>query len=737
MKRKALNKCRSVYLNQNTPLNIIPEKKLKKVHHIRLMENKGKFRFKIKKIKEKISALIRSELMFKNKTNQLFFAKQLLLEKAKPVTALLRANPSNLFCTKRKKTGLVSQNRAKKYKEGFHQAKQVSYLNHSFEILKETQTNLKPFKGFKNPFSLTHTRSIVNKSLSQTLLPTKRFFSSSRFLCKTIENEKNTLDQIQKPGFLSYQNEKVKIHSQDLKQLVEGRGRKVSPYKAKLLERNKLSLIYGNLGWRELRKCVLQSKHRKGVASLSSGNKKTRPQTSSLPENLVTLLESRLDVVVYRCKFFPSFYSCKQAINHGKVFVNHSQVRITGHLLKPGDLIQVLPIHFKSKFAQEPFGMVAKQVSYHVENLEIEKQKTLLGLQNKIKIRNLCFSLPSSSLVRFHPLNKMGWNKKFKNQDNQQPGVITMRKDCKACEKKQGNQENLSTQNNSTLPCLTQKFTLFSETKGCAKEGQVYERIAKGASQTEKRVNHFFPSNHWLSVSHKGCFAKAFQDKQEFSPFANLCESLGFLFSSSNPKVEKMVARKTLPFKESLFYTHQKEMFEKRVVQSKTLLERNKGKNLLLRAPVKSGHTLFLDLKEKKRILRDLLLGDVGSNPTDLKKGLNGVNHTARPLPVRDNPSLFLRFQSENSLGGVRSKGSRDGSHKRKKGANSTREGLNRCKDLRDRFPSDPFPRKVRPLPKPLNLEISYETLTAIFLYPPQRVNFPAHIDLEMIGRSI
>ena len=636
MKRKALNKSRSVYLNQNTPLNIVPEKKLKKAHTGPLMENKGKSRFRLKKIRERISALIKSEVVFRNKTNQL------------------------------------------------------------------RQSN---------------------------------------------------------------QNEKVKIHSQDLKQLVEGRGRKVSSYKARLLERNKLSLIYGNLGWRELRRCVLQSKHRKGVCSPSSGNKKTRPQTSSLPENLITLLESRLDVCVYRCRFFPSFYSCKQAINHGKVFVNRNLVKITGHLLKPGDLIQVVPRKTSFKQESNPFtkkgetkatpgflgnlGNPRKEIKPYPHALEIEKQKTLLGLQNTCfaQVRSFWPSLPSPLLIRFHPSRLLPrkprartvWNGKQLNQENPRLGNADVDTN-NACFAKKGNQLNLS------LPCLL--------------------RTPLGGQH--------------LSLEDKG-------------------------------EMEKVAVRETLPFREALFYTRQRGLFERRVVQNRLNLEEEKdltflaqnGKTVSFKGKglkqglgnpfadfaqipallakslfpskasaeklssvalgnlgfprketkvskvsrgsngrVKSSNTLFLDFKEKKRILRDLCA------TTESRKKLNSVNttlgtETSRVRVPKQNPTLFLRSQSGNGLGGdckahlVTPQGK-----ERFKGANLaglSRKGFVQApyKGSREGFPSDLVTTRFRRLPKPLNLEISYQTLTAIFLYPPQRVNFPAHIDLEMIGKSV
>ena len=58
-------------------------------------------------------------------------------------------------------------------------------------------------------------------------------------------------------------------------------------------------------------------------------------------ENLIGLLESRLDAVVYRCKFAPTVFSSRQFVNHGHVKVNGKRVTIPSYLVKAGDLIEV------------------------------------------------------------------------------------------------------------------------------------------------------------------------------------------------------------------------------------------------------------------------------------------------------------------------------------------------------------------------------------------------------------
>jgi small subunit ribosomal protein S4 len=58
-------------------------------------------------------------------------------------------------------------------------------------------------------------------------------------------------------------------------------------------------------------------------------------------ENLIGLLERRLDTVVYRAKFVATMFAARQFINHGHVKVNGRRVNISSYKVKVGDLIEV------------------------------------------------------------------------------------------------------------------------------------------------------------------------------------------------------------------------------------------------------------------------------------------------------------------------------------------------------------------------------------------------------------
>ena len=63
--------------------------------------------------------------------------------------------------------------------------------------------------------------------------------------------------------------------------------------------------------------------------------------TGDSSENLIGLLERRLDAIVYRAKFVPTVFAARQFINHGHVKVNGRRVTIPRYQVKVGDPIEV------------------------------------------------------------------------------------------------------------------------------------------------------------------------------------------------------------------------------------------------------------------------------------------------------------------------------------------------------------------------------------------------------------
>jgi len=103
------------------------------------------------------------------------------------------------------------------------------------------------------------------------------------------------------------------------------RKRKLSDYGTQLLAKQKLKRYYGNINERQFRRTYEEAIRLKGDAS----------------ENLVGLLERRLDAVLYRMCVVPTVFASRQFVNHGHVKVNGKRVKIPSYRVQDGDLIEV------------------------------------------------------------------------------------------------------------------------------------------------------------------------------------------------------------------------------------------------------------------------------------------------------------------------------------------------------------------------------------------------------------
>ncbi|WP_018605537.1 30S ribosomal protein S4 [Uliginosibacterium gangwonense] len=116
-------------------------------------------------------------------------------------------------------------------------------------------------------------------------------------------------------------------------------GQRLSGYGQQLREKQKIRRIYGVLE-RQFRKTYFQADRRKG-------------QTG---ENLLQLLEGRLDAVAYRMGFGASRAEARQVVRHNGVLVNGKRVNIPSYVLRPGDVVQLTEAargHLRSKAALE------------------------------------------------------------------------------------------------------------------------------------------------------------------------------------------------------------------------------------------------------------------------------------------------------------------------------------------------------------------------------------------------
>ena len=100
---------------------------------------------------------------------------------------------------------------------------------------------------------------------------------------------------------------------------------KISDFGIQLRAKQKLKGYYGDLTEKQLKRVYIEAARVKGDTG----------------ENLIGLLERRLDAVVYRAKFVPTVFAARQFVNHGHVTVNGRRVNIPSYRVKEGDVIEV------------------------------------------------------------------------------------------------------------------------------------------------------------------------------------------------------------------------------------------------------------------------------------------------------------------------------------------------------------------------------------------------------------
>jgi small subunit ribosomal protein S4 len=105
----------------------------------------------------------------------------------------------------------------------------------------------------------------------------------------------------------------------------QSKSSKPSDYGIQLQAKQKLKCYYGNMNERQFRNMYKRAIMKKGDTA----------------ENLIGLLERRLDAVIYRSKLSNTIFSSRQLINHGHVRVNGKKVNISSYQVKEEDSIEI------------------------------------------------------------------------------------------------------------------------------------------------------------------------------------------------------------------------------------------------------------------------------------------------------------------------------------------------------------------------------------------------------------
>ena len=126
---------------------------------------------------------------------------------------------------------------------------------------------------------------------------------------------------------------------------------KVSDFGLQLKAKQKLKGYYANITEKQFAKTYAEAARRKGNTS----------------ENLIGLLEARLDAVVYRAKFVPTIWAARQFVNHGHVTVNGQRVNIASYRVKEGDVVAVRERSRQLAIVLEAVALTERDVPDYLE----------------------------------------------------------------------------------------------------------------------------------------------------------------------------------------------------------------------------------------------------------------------------------------------------------------------------------------------------------------------------------
>lgn len=126
---------------------------------------------------------------------------------------------------------------------------------------------------------------------------------------------------------------------------------KLSDFGTQLKAKQKLKGYYGNISEKQFHATYTEAVRVKGDTG----------------ENLIGLLERRLDAVVYRAKFVPTIFAARQFVNHGHVNVNGKRVNIGSYRCKAGDVIEVREKSKQLVIVLESVALAERDVPDYIE----------------------------------------------------------------------------------------------------------------------------------------------------------------------------------------------------------------------------------------------------------------------------------------------------------------------------------------------------------------------------------
>ena len=354
MPKKPLNKTRYPFLEGSFPENPLPYKRLnRKGIKVSILSNRKGVTSKIRNIKKSIveqarASKISQKTSFNNTSSYKSLTsckEQITCELTPPITPITNTMTEKSGQVKMKSDVKVGQERNPFFYKTSENETVDNFINKGFLLKKMYKT----YQSF-----------ISKADITKGDVEDRTTFDADNNKPKTSPEVMLNLykNRIGKPFILatkyifSLEQLKAQLNKK------QSQYKKSSSFKMGLLERKKCSVIYGFLGEKQIQKLLLQAKHFDG----------------KFDENFIKIVESRLDVALYRICFFPTIFSAKQWINHGHVLVNKKVITLPGYQLKAGDVISI---------SSERKNLLKKKISFYIaKKLKIRESHYFVKVDN-------------------------------------------------------------------------------------------------------------------------------------------------------------------------------------------------------------------------------------------------------------------------------------------------------------------------------------------------------------------
>ena len=517
--------------------------------------------------------------------------------------------------------------------------------------------------------------------------------------------------------------------------------KKTGEFLQQLKERKKLSFFYGSLTRKQLVNLFKKAKKFKG----------------SFSATVFSLLERRLDLVLYRSGITRTVVEARQLIKHKKIKVNNNFINIPSFAVNPGDFISMLPETrsvLGGKLTRAPKSPLNSNVPLNnVVPCNSKKfQDFYLKLQKNLKISRNYSNFDGSSKKKYHQTNNSVYYKNlsvYKLLKKTQKSFYQFPSNNVFLEKTESLM-NLPKKSNSLSGSSLEKFSnhlMDLQQKNQGSTGLACDFPSKflskmlikllctrvqlrcfltlkrhlGTKDMINKSNNSLPSNPDFTIAFN---TKILEDKKSpRAPFKNRVDTLE---SSSWIKASSKEKQLLILIKRKYFSSKKKPTFIQKNLKKNQPIFLYANQAVSQKAPqISNRHHISTPTRKssshlnKQNASHRFLIKELKTNQQKGKK-ISSTSKRKNLDLYRESFVFFLKCLSISS-----------------KFQNFLDLRLKKSLFFNSFYRKNNLSCYTFIKIKPMHLEVSYSLLNLVYLYSPQRINFPFFIDLELIRRSL